>query len=257
MDSILKKITDRIRAEEKANFESFHQGSVTNSNRDSVDILAVMKDSFFTIAEIKRSSPSKGVIREDFDPVAIAEAYENGGASAVSVVTEKNFFGGDKNYIRLVKNRIDLPVLRKDFILHPWQIYESYELGADFVLLITTCLEKAELENLYGMTLALGMQAIVEVHDKDDLLKALSIEPAIIGINNRNLKTFEVDFNTSFNMKKMIPEEIRVVSESGIRSSRDINALKKAGFSGVLIGESLLRQADIEQATRRMIHGPD
>jgi indole-3-glycerol phosphate synthase len=257
VDSILKKITERIRIDEKANFDSFDPDQLNPPTRKPLDVLAAMRSSFFTISEVKRSSPSRGVIREDFDPGAIADAYRRGGASAVSVVTEKNFFGGDKSYIRLVKDRVDLPVLRKDFILHPYQIHESCELGADFVLLIAACLETHELASLYDITLSIGMQAIVEVHDTDDVQKALSIEPAIIGINNRNLKTFEVDLDTSFAIKRMIPKDVLVVSESGISSRREIVALKDAGFSGVLIGESLLRQADIETALRRLLDGQD
>jgi len=256
MDSILKTITDRIIQDESANFKSFSPGQFILEKREKpVDTLSLLDKDFFVIAEVKKGSPSRGIIREDFDPVELAIGYEKGGASAVSVITEKNFFFGEKHFLSDVKKHISLPVLRKDFLVHPFQVYESFNLGADFILLITACLTDAVLKELYDTSLSLGMQALVEVHNEEELERALKINPAIIGINNRDLKTFKVDVATSFRLKPLIPGDIHVISESGIKSHQDIAELKQRGFSGVLIGESLLRKKDVTRALRELVHG--
>lgn len=256
MEPILKKITDKIRRDENQNFLDFFAQKINlERQKPPIDIIPLIEKNFFFITEVKKGSPSKGVIREKFDPVEIAEAYEKGGASAISVITEKNFFYGEKDDLRRVKERVRLPVLRKDFLIHPYQIYESYELGADFILLIAACLSQHELRELYETAQSLGMRALVEIHDAEELERALRIKPRIIGINNRNLKTFKVDCQTSFRLKELIPEDILVISESGIRSHEDIMRLKKSGFSGALIGESLLKQDDVTAALKRMMNG--
>lgn len=247
MKTILDNITEKIPEKQEVQHTA-RKGS-------PIDIIPLIKKAFFVIAEVKKGSPSKGIIRENFFPTEIASAYERGGASAVSVVTEKNFFSGEKKNLTDIKKKIKLPVLRKDFLIHPYQIYESFNMGADFVLLITTCLTDSKLQELYKISTSMGMEVLVEVHNEKELERVLKIEPRIIGINNRDLKTFEVDLNTSFRLKESIPHSIHVISESGIRSHEDIDKLKSAGFSGVLIGESLLRQADPEYALRRLIHG--
>jgi indole-3-glycerol phosphate synthase len=254
MGTILRKITDRIRQVEAGNFRNFEAPAALPGRRERViDVLPLFEKGFFVIAETKKGSPSKGVIREGYDPVAIAEGYERGGAAAVSVITEEFFFFGSKEHLPQVKAVIDLPVLRKDFIIHPYQVYESYALGADLVLLIAACLTDEELEMLYRMVLSLGMQALVEVHNGEELQRVLTLNPRLIGINNRDLKTFKVDIETSFRLKRMIPADVFVISESGIGSSGDIKALKEAGFAGVLIGESLLRAPDPGKALARLI----
>jgi indole-3-glycerol phosphate synthase len=256
MDSILKTITDRIIQDESANFEAFSPGRfILEKRKKPVDTLSLLGKDFFVIAEVKKGSPSRGIIREDLDPVELALGYERGGASAVSVITEKNFFHGEKHFLTDVKNHISLPVLRKDFLVHPFQVYESFNLGADFILLITACLTDAALKKFYDMSLSLGMQALVEVHNEDELERALKINPAIVGINNRDLKTFQVDVGTSFRLKPLIPRDIYVISESGIESHQDIAELKHRGFSGVLIGESLLRQKNVTRALKKLVHG--
>lgn len=256
MDSILKTITDRIIQDESANFEAFSPGRFILEKREKpFDALSLLGKGFFVIAEVKKGSPSRGIIREELDPVELALGYERGGASAVSVITEKNFFFGEKHFLTDVKNHINLPVLRKDFLVHPFQVYESFNLGADFILLITACLTDAALKEFYDTSLSLGMQALVEVHNEEELERALKINPAIIGINNRDLKTFQVDAAVSFRLKPLIPKDIHVISESGIKSHQDIAELKHRGFSGVLIGESLLRQKDVTRALRELVHG--
>lgn len=256
MNSILKTIADRIIQDESENFKAFSPDRfILEKRKKPIDVLSLLHNDFFVIAEVKRGSPSQGIIREELNPVELAFGYEKGGASAVSVITEKNFFFGEKHFLFDVKNHISLPVLRKDFLVHPFQVYESFNLGADFILLITACLTDAALKEFYDTSISLGMQALVEVHNEVELERALKINPAIIGINNRDLKTFQVDVGTSFRLKPFIPANIHVISESGIKSHQDIEELKHEGFSGVLIGESLLRQKDVVRALRELIHG--
>jgi indole-3-glycerol phosphate synthase len=254
--NILEEITARIEAEERQNFLSFSAAGFTLVEREKpVDVLKILDKKFSFIAEVKKRSPSKGVLRENFNPVAIALSYERAGASAISVITEKNYFSGEKEYLSLVKSSVRLPVLRKDFLIHPYQVYESYNLGADFVLLIAACLTKESLKNMSEAAESLGLQALVEVHDEEELEKALEVNPRMIGINNRNLETFEVDLRTSFRLKKQIPDRIHVISESGINSPEQIRKLREKGFSGVLIGEYLLKQKDVTAALEGLIDG--
>lgn len=254
MDTILRRIVDTIRTDEHVHFESFDPRAFRLVERTPpVDVLPLIAEEFFVIAEVKKHSPSKGLIRSDFDPIAIARAYERAGASAVSVLTEKNFFGGAKDHLENVKRHISLPVLRKDFIVHPYQVYESYNLGADFILLIAACLGRVELEALHALTRVLGMNAVIEVHDEEELERALRVSPAIIGINNRDLATFEVDTGTSFKLKRLIPDGVFVISESGIRTREEVSRLHEAGFAGVLVGEVLLREDDVARALEGLI----
>jgi len=258
MKSILKKITDSIQKDEARNFADFSPDSFLLEEREyPIDIIPLMAKSqnFFVIAEVKRGSPSKGIIRQNFDPRAIACAYEKGGASAISVITEKNFFWGEKKYLSQIKKCTHLPILRKDFIIHPYQVYESYNLGADVILLIAACLSETRLNELYQLTTTLGMQPLIEVHDEMELRKALKLKPNVIGINNRDLKTFKVEYKTSLRLKKQIPPDIHVISESGIQSHDQLMVLKAAGFSGALIGESLLKQDNITKALEDLING--
>lgn len=254
--NILERITCRIRLDEARHFAGFSPRAFSLRKREPpLDILSRMEQGFAVIAEVKRGSPSRGIIRRNFDPPTIAAAYEAGGAAAVSVLTEKNHFGGSKEYLRLVKERISLPVLRKDFLVHPYQIYESYNLGADWVLLIAACLTSVELRQLHEAALSLGMEALLEVHDESELARVLELNPRIIGINNRDLKTFKVDLDTSLRLKELIPPSIRVISESGIGSHSQLIRLREAGFSGVLVGEYLLKSDNIAGTLAELIHG--
>jgi indole-3-glycerol phosphate synthase len=254
METILTRITDNIRGKEAENFRNFSDSTVEQVDRQPpIDILPLMEKEFFLIAEAKKGSPSRGIIRRDYHPEAIAADYERAGASAISVITEPDFFYGSKLHLPLVKQTVNLPVLRKDFILHPFQVYETFNLGADFLLLIADCLTDEELEKLYCLTLSLGMQALVEAHTREELDRVLHLHPCIIGINNRDLKTFKTDISTSFALKKFIPGDVSVISESGICWHEDITALKNAGFAGALVGESLLRQSDTAAALKQLL----
>ncbi len=193
------------------------------------------------IAEVKKASPSKGVICLDFDPVAIAVNYQQSGAQAISVLTDVDFFQGSLLYLMQVREAVQLPVLRKDFIIDELQIREAHAHGADAILLIAAILNLEQLRDYQAYAGECGMDVLVEVHDEDELDLALRAESRLIGINNRNLKDFSMDLDTTFRLKKMIPKEIPVVSESGLRDHADIRRLEEAGVTAALIGETLMR----------------
>jgi len=205
------------------------------------------------IAEIKRRSPSKGIIREDFDPVQIAESYQSGGAVALSVLCEEDFFDGSLDHLEAVRGVVDLPLLRKDFIIDEYQIYESAVRSADAVLLITAILDDPLLGRLLGLVRELNLDALVEVHSRDEMNRAVRAGANIIGVNNRNLTNFEVDLNTSFELAATASRDAILVSESGITRGSDIRRLKQAGFSAFLIGEHLMRADDPGSALRELI----
>lgn len=196
------------------------------------------------IAEIKRRSPSKGIIREDFDSVRIAASYAAGGAAAISVVCEEDFFGGSLDHLADVREVVDLPVLRKDFIIDEYQIYESAAAKADAVLLITAVLADPLLEQLLDLTQELNLEALVEVHSRDEMTRAVRAGAKIIGVNNRDLTTFDVDLDVSLELAALAPRDSILVSESGITRSSEIRRLKQAGFGGFLIGEHFMRSDD-------------
>jgi indole-3-glycerol phosphate synthase len=193
------------------------------------------------IAEIKKASPSKGVIREDFDPVSIAQSYELGGAACLSVLTDVDFFQGADQYLIDARAACKLPVIRKDFIVDQYQLYEARAMGADCVLLIVSALKVSELEALHAKALELGLDVLVEVHDQPELDIALTIENPLIGINNRNLHTFEVSLDNTFELLDQIPAERIVITESGIHSSQDVKAMKEKNVHGFLVGEAFMR----------------
>ena len=205
------------------------------------------------IAEVKKRSPSKGVLREDFDPVLIARIYEENGAAAVSVLTDRNFFGGDPEYILRVKSNVDLPVLRKDFVVDPYQIYETRALGGDALLLIAAILGEEELMDYTLLAESLGLSALCEVHTAGELSKAVASGARIIGINNRDLSTFSTDLKTSARLARQVPKDRIIVSESGIRTRQDIDALMKAGVHVFLVGESLITSRDIGGKLRELM----
>jgi indole-3-glycerol phosphate synthase len=205
------------------------------------------------IAEIKQSSPSRGLIRQNFNLQEIAKSYLEAGVQAVSVLTEEDFFGGNPLYINEVKNVITAPVLRKDFILESYQVYESRYLGADAILLITDLLTKDKLVELMRIADSLGMDYLVEVHDEKELKKVLSLKVPIIGINNRNLRTLEVDFKTTEKLFTLIPRDRVVVVESGIRNYQDVLFLKILGASGVLIGTAFMEAEDIKMKVEEVM----
>ncbi len=256
MEDILKRILARVEADEEPQRRTFDRDSFGLRERAApIDILPALRRGFVPIAEVKRGSPSRGVIRRDFDPEALARAYERAGAGAVSVVTEKHFFFGDKTHLGRVKAAVGLPVLRKDFLTHEHQLYESFNLGADFVLLVVACLREGRLRRLCRTAEALGMRALVEVHAPDELRTALRVEAPIVGINNRDLKTFETDWTASLRLRSLVPPGVPVVSESGINRPAQVRILKAEGFSGVLVGEHLLSQTDPGRALEELLHG--
>ena len=207
------------------------------------------------IAEMKKASPSRGLLREPFEPIEIAVDYESHGAAAISVLTEENYFLGSMKHLELVRRTISRPVLRKDFILDPYQIYESSAGCADAVLLIAAIMTPRRLLKLSQLAERLGLEVLVEVHDRRELTVALDVGARLIGVNNRDLTTFEVNLNTSLELAPHIPESVLSVSESGIRAPGDIRQLREAGYDAFLIGESLMKSAQPGKALRElMVH---
>ena len=204
------------------------------------------------IAEVKKASPSKGIICPDFDPEKIAASYEKGGAEAISVLTDERFFHGSIDYITLVRQAVKLPVIRKDFIIHELQIEQAHHYGADAVLLIAAILEQEQIRDYLQMCAELGMEVLVEVHDEKELEKSLAAGSKMIGINNRDLRDFTVNLNTTIQLRQEIPGTIPVVSESGIKDHDDIKMLQDQGITAVLVGETLMRSGDQAAALRQL-----
>lgn len=205
------------------------------------------------IAEVKKASPSKGVIREEFDPVQIAQWYENAGASCISVLTDSIYFQGSLDYLSAIRKAVDVPLLRKDFIVHPYQIFEARVAGADAVLLIAECLNRQELRGLFQLVQDLGMTALIELHTASNLDNVLNTGTELIGINNRDLKTFEVDLQNTVRIRKSIPTDKVVVGESGIYAREDAQMLEQHMIQAMLVGESLMRQENVELAVRTLL----
>lgn len=207
------------------------------------------------IAEVKKASPSKGVIRHDFDPIAIAQAYERGGADAISVLTEPHYFQGSTEYLTQIRRYVGLPLLRKDFIVSKYQLVEALVYGADFVLLIAKALSRKDLKELLEYTWHLGMEALVEIHDKTDLIKATFAGANIIGINHRDLETFKMDMTLCEKLVPLIPKGKIIVAESGIENHEQVKHLGGIGVDAFLVGEHFMRQNNIEGAVRRLKYG--
>ena len=205
------------------------------------------------IAEVKKASPSKGIIRADFDPQSIAKSYTEAGAACLSVLTDREYFQGDDDYIRQVRGVTDLPILRKDFMIDAWQIYQSRLLGADCVLLIVAALGDAQLLELTILAHELGMDVLTEVHNEEELERALQTPTQMIGINNRNLKTFETSLDVSIRLKQHVNDDVLVISESGIHSHAHVQHLQQHGISTFLIGESFMRQDDPGAALQEIV----
>jgi indole-3-glycerol phosphate synthase len=204
------------------------------------------------IAEIKKASPSKGVIREDFDPVSIALSYAEGGAACLSVLTDERYFQGHDEYLQAARAAVDLPVLRKDFVVDAYQLFEARAMGADCVLLIAAALDAGRLKALHETATTLGLDVLVEVHDGEELESALEIEPRLIGINNRNLKTFETRLETTYGLLPAIPDGVTVVTESGIANRADVAAMRQRGVHCFLVGEAFMRAPDPGKALAEM-----
>ena len=205
------------------------------------------------IAEVKKASPSKGVIRADFDPVAIAQAYARGGASAISVLTDAKFFQGSLDYLDSIRSAVALPLLRKDFILDKYQLWEARAFGADAVLLIAECLDNCQLRGLHDASLELGMTPLVELYEPENLERVLDAGALLVGVNNRDLRTFEVDLGHATRLRAQIPADRALVAESGIGSHDDVRKLHAHGVQAMLVGEHLMRQVDVEAGVRRLL----
>ena len=202
------------------------------------------------IAEVKKASPSKGIIREDFDPLEIAQIYSNNGANAISVLTEPHFFQGNLEYLTGIRRYVNTPLLRKDFIIDKYQIVEALVYGADFILLIAKALGKKELKELYEYAIHLGLEVLVEIHDLEDLKKAISCGANIIGINHRNLETFEMDMELCDKLIPMIPNGKIIIAESGVSNQETIKRLSEIGCDAFLIGEHFMRQDNIGEEVK-------
>jgi len=219
--------------------------------KDVIKALKSTKDNpYRIIAEIKKASPSKGVIREDFDPIIIGQEYERGGADALSILTEPHFFQGDKEYLGAVRRYTSIPILRKDFIIDKYQLVEALAYGADFVLLIAKALSRKELKELLNYALHLGLEVLVEIHDKTDLIKAIFAGANIIGINHRNLETFKMDMSLTEKLIPLIPNGKVIVAESGITTREMVEELSKVGADAFLVGEHFMRQENLSEAVR-------
>ncbi|MEL7496077.1 MAG: indole-3-glycerol phosphate synthase TrpC [Planctomycetota bacterium] len=254
MNSILKKIVAHKR-DEIRNRGPVKYVAPEQPPRDFLGALCAgaQADCVSLIAEVKKASPSKGVIREDFEPVQIARSYQSGGAQCLSVLTDEHFFQGHLDFLKAIREVVDLPLLRKDFILDESQVYEARMSGADAVLLIAECLEPERLKSLHDLIVELKMTPLVELYDASNIEAVLACEPKLVGVNNRDLNTFEVDLNHSLRIREMLPPGIAMVSESGIFTSEDIALMHQHNVDAVLVGESLMRQADVAIAIRELM----
>jgi indole-3-glycerol phosphate synthase len=252
MSDILNKILATKKTEVAANKLAVSldqlqaQAEAQGEPRDFVGSIhkKIMANKAAVIAEIKKASPSKGVIREDFKPAEIAKSYEKAGAACLSVLTDEQYFQGSAAYLKQARSACKLPVLRKDFIIDEYQVFEARAMGADCILLIVAALELAQMQKLEALANELGMAVLVEVHDADELALALQLDTPLIGINNRNLRTFEVSLQTTLDLLKIMPEDRFVVTESGIFTPDDVKLMMDNQVQGFLVGEAFMRQDD-------------
>ena len=206
------------------------------------------------IAEIKKASPSKGVIREQFDPITIAQTYEQNGAACLSVLTDRDYFMGASEYLVAARSATQLPVLRKDFIVDPYQIFEARCMGADCILLIVAALEQSQMLELEHVANQLGMSVLVEAHSREEFERAIQLETSLIGVNNRDLRTFETSLETTFGLISALPEDRILITESGIHDRADVVLMRERGVSAFLVGEAFMRQPDPGEALKSLFH---
>lgn len=264
MSDILKKIcADKLqhieqKKSERSMDETVNAANIANENNPPRGFISALRaktsrGGYGLIAEIKKASPSKGIIREDFNPAELALAYENGGAACLSVLTDEPYFQGSDDYLIAARDGVSIPVLRKDFMLEDYQVYEARAMGADCILLIMAALSDDAAYELEETANKIDLDVLVEVHDAVELERALKLDTPLIGINNRNLKTLEVDTTTTERLAKMVPADRILVSESGLNTQGDLMRMKHVGASCFLIGEGLMRQDDVELATKRLL----
>jgi indole-3-glycerol phosphate synthase len=257
LDRIIAYKREEVAARKKAKpwraIEDEAHSEPYGSSRHFHDALLKTTDRPALIAEIKKASPSKGLIRADFDPPALARAYAEGGAACLSVLTDRPSFQGADEYLIAAHDACALPVLRKDFIIDPWQVFESRALGADAILIIMAAIGDALAEDIFDAAVSLQMDSLVEVHDEAELDRALKLDAHLIGVNNRSLATFETDLATTERLAARLPKDRLLVSESGIYTHADIERLQRTGARAFLVGESLMREADVAAATRRLL----
>lgn len=254
LDDILLKTRATVRRDRElvSREELVETVSAMPACRDFHAALAAT-DEVRLIAEVKRASPSAGLIREDFDSATIATQYQLGGAACISVLTDEPFFQGNLDYLRVVRQTVDLPVLRKDFIVDEYQLLQARAAGADCVLLIAECLSPEQMIRLDEQTTELGMQTLIELFEPDNLAAVLATSTKMVGINNRDLRTFHTDLDHTLRIARDIPSDRLIVGESGIRTYEDVRRLQTGGVKAILVGESLMRQTDIAGATRRLL----
>jgi indole-3-glycerol phosphate synthase len=263
MSDILNKIVEVKReevaaAKKRVPFEAMRDDALSRVlTRDFVGALRsrIASGHSAVIAEIKKASPSKGLLRADFIPADIAQSYAEAGAACLSVLTDRQFFQGQNDYLKQARASCDLPVLRKDFMVDPYQIYESRVVGADCVLLIAACLDDAHMAELEAIALSLDMAVLVEVHDRAELERALKLKTPLLGINNRDLRTFEVKLETTLSLKDLVPEGKLLVTESGILGPPDVQRMREAGVHAFLVGEAFMRAEDPGAALQALFGG--
>lgn len=254
LDDIVKNTKEELAARKSARpLETLRREARALPKRAAPFLKALQAAPFTVIAEIKHRSPSKGVLREDFDPVAIAREYEAGGAAALSVLTDEKFFGGSPQVLDAVRKATRLPLLRKDFVVDEYQVWESRLLGAAAVLLIADLLTAKQIAGFQALAVSLGLDALVEVHSQKDLEKALEAKPRLLGINNRDLHTFWTDIHVTERLAKDVPAGVFLVSESGIQKHEDLIYLKSLGVRAALVGESLMREKSPGDALKTLL----
>ncbi|MBS0359153.1 MAG: indole-3-glycerol phosphate synthase TrpC [Proteobacteria bacterium] len=253
--NILSKILEQKKQEIKINQQKISQKELEkyceslSPCRNFINAIQnkLNKNQNAVIAEIKKASPSKGILQENFDPISIAKSYQQAGAACLSILTDEKFFQGSNEYLQQVKAVCDLPILRKDFMIDPYQIYESRAIGADCILLIVAALSQPDMQNLATLAQQLGMAVLVESHNEEELKLALTINTPLMGINNRNLQTFHTDLNTSIALSKHIPHDKIIISESGIHQKSDVELLRTHHIQTFLVGESLMKSQNIQE----------
>jgi len=259
LDEIIKKTRADLERRKKEYPEEWLGRSLAFNPFIPRDVIGALKatpaNPYRIIAEIKKASPSKGIIREDFDPMAIGQAYEKGGADALSILTEPHWFKGNIEYLGMVRRYVSIPILRKDFIIDRYQILEALVYGADYILLIAKALSRKELKELIEYAHHLGLEVLVEIHDKKDLVKAIFAGANIIGINHRNLETFEMDMQLSHKLIPLIPNSKIIVAESGINDHETVVELSRVGADAFLVGEHFMRQENITKALEELKFG--